>query len=88
MSDVMDLLQNASIAHWLALGAPAEKLLLGFPTYGRTYRLSTGANGLGAPANGAAEPGPYTRTAGFWAYYEVWYFWSKRLLVKSQKKSC
>uniref|UniRef100_A0A3P9GZC8 chitinase n=1 Tax=Oryzias latipes TaxID=8090 RepID=A0A3P9GZC8_ORYLA len=62
---------NSSISHWLSLGAPAEKLLLGFPTYGRTYRLSSAANGLGAPSNGPAEAGPYTRTAGFWAYYEV-----------------
>uniref|UniRef100_A0A8C6WXM4 GH18 domain-containing protein n=1 Tax=Neogobius melanostomus TaxID=47308 RepID=A0A8C6WXM4_9GOBI len=62
---------NASISHWLNLGAPAEKLLLGFPTFGRTFRLSSGANGLGAPANGPAEPGPYTRTAGFWSFYEV-----------------
>uniref|UniRef100_A0A3B4FRL4 chitinase n=1 Tax=Pundamilia nyererei TaxID=303518 RepID=A0A3B4FRL4_9CICH len=46
-------------------------LLLGFPTYGRTYRLSSGANGLGAPANGPADPGPYTQTAGFWAFYEI-----------------
>ncbi|KAM6947511.1 acidic mammalian chitinase-like [Lycodopsis pacificus] len=62
---------NSSISHWLALGAPAGKLLLGFPTYGRTYRLTTGATGLGAPSNGPADAGPYTRTAGFWAYYEI-----------------
>lgn len=55
----------------MALGAPAEKLLLGFPTYGRTYRLSSSATSLGAPANGPADAGPYTRTAGFWAFYEV-----------------
>jgi len=60
---------NSSIAHWLA--APREKLLFGFPTYGRTYRLSGSSNGLGAPSNGPADAGPYTRTAGYWAYYEV-----------------
>uniref|UniRef100_A0AAR2IWH2 chitinase n=1 Tax=Pygocentrus nattereri TaxID=42514 RepID=A0AAR2IWH2_PYGNA len=52
-------------------GAPAERLLLGFPTYGRTFRLTTSATNLGAPANGPADAGPYTRDAGFWAYYEV-----------------
>ncbi|KAF3689391.1 Chitotriosidase-1 [Channa argus] len=62
---------NSSVSHWLSLGAPAEKLLLGFPTYGRTYRLTTGVTSVGAPAKGPAEAGPYTRTAGFWAYYEV-----------------
>uniref|UniRef100_A0A669EW41 chitinase n=2 Tax=Oreochromis niloticus TaxID=8128 RepID=A0A669EW41_ORENI len=62
---------NSSIAYWVSLGAPSEKLLLGFPTYGRTFRLSSGANGLGAPANGPADAGPYTRTEGFWAFYEI-----------------
>uniref|UniRef100_A0A8C6PFT4 Acidic mammalian chitinase-like n=1 Tax=Nothobranchius furzeri TaxID=105023 RepID=A0A8C6PFT4_NOTFU len=62
---------NSSVSYWLTLGAPADKLLLGFPTYGRTYRLSASADGLGAPSNGPADAGPYTRTAGFWAYYEV-----------------
>ncbi|XP_008291578.1 acidic mammalian chitinase-like [Stegastes partitus] len=62
---------NSSISHWISLGASAEKLLLGFSTYGRTFRLTSGANGLGAPANGPADEGPYTRTAGFWSYYEV-----------------
>uniref|UniRef100_A0A4W6EA68 GH18 domain-containing protein n=1 Tax=Lates calcarifer TaxID=8187 RepID=A0A4W6EA68_LATCA len=62
---------NSSLSYWLALGAPAEKLLLGFPTYGRTYRLTSAATNLGAPANGPADAGPYTRTAGFWAFYEI-----------------
>ncbi|KAM6927299.1 LOW QUALITY PROTEIN: acidic mammalian chitinase-like [Xenentodon cancila] len=62
---------NASLSYWTSLGAPAQKLLLGFPTYGRTYRLASAASGLGVPANGPADPGPYTRTAGFWAYYET-----------------
>ncbi|XP_068171287.1 chitinase, acidic.1 [Antennarius striatus] len=65
---------NSSITYWMSQGAPAEKLLLGLPTYGRTYRLSTGSSGLGAPANGAADAGAYTRTAGFWAYYEICQF--------------
>uniref|UniRef100_I3JC27 chitinase n=1 Tax=Oreochromis niloticus TaxID=8128 RepID=I3JC27_ORENI len=62
---------NSSVFYWISLGAPSGKLLLGFPTYGRTYRLSSGATGLGAPANGPADPGPYTQTAGFWAFYEI-----------------
>ncbi|KAG7229515.1 hypothetical protein INR49_031939, partial [Caranx melampygus] len=62
---------NDSMVQWRVLGAPAEKLLMGFPTYGRTFRLRTGASGLGAPANGPADAGPYTRTAGFWSYYEI-----------------
>lgn len=63
--------QNSSLSYWLELGAPAELLLMGFPTYGRTFRLSSASSGLGAPASGAADLGLYTGTAGFWAYYEV-----------------
>uniref|UniRef100_A0AAZ1Y3Y9 chitinase n=1 Tax=Oreochromis aureus TaxID=47969 RepID=A0AAZ1Y3Y9_OREAU len=52
-------------------GSSCEKLLVGFPTYGRTFTTSTAANGLGATATGPASAGPYTREAGFWSYYEV-----------------
>uniref|UniRef100_A0A8C8E441 chitinase n=1 Tax=Oryzias sinensis TaxID=183150 RepID=A0A8C8E441_9TELE len=62
---------NSSISHWLSLGAAADKLLLGFPTFGRTFELSGSANGLGALANGPAAAGPYTRTEGLWAFYEI-----------------
>lgn len=50
---------------------PAGKLIMGFPTYGRTFRLSSSDTSVGAPASGAGSSGPYTREAGFWAYYEV-----------------
>uniref|UniRef100_A0A665SV39 chitinase n=1 Tax=Echeneis naucrates TaxID=173247 RepID=A0A665SV39_ECHNA len=62
---------DSSVSYWLSLGAPAVKLLLGFPTYGRTFRLITSANSLGAPTNGPADAGVYTRTSGFWAFYEI-----------------
>uniref|UniRef100_A0AAZ1X930 chitinase n=1 Tax=Oreochromis aureus TaxID=47969 RepID=A0AAZ1X930_OREAU len=52
-------------------GSSCEKLLVGFPTYGRTFTTSTAANGLGATATGPASAGPYTREAGFWSYYEI-----------------
>ncbi|XP_046882381.1 chitinase, acidic.1 [Hypomesus transpacificus] len=67
---------DSSLSKWLSLGAPAEKLLMGFPTYGRTYRLTTPNHSLGAPSKGPADAGPYTRTAGFWAFYEVCSFTS------------
>uniref|UniRef100_A0A673Z834 chitinase n=1 Tax=Salmo trutta TaxID=8032 RepID=A0A673Z834_SALTR len=67
---------DSAITYWLDNGAPAEKLLMGFPTYGRTYRLTTSNTGLGAPTNGPADAGPYTRDAGYWSYYEVCSFTS------------
>ncbi|XP_030590017.1 acidic mammalian chitinase-like [Archocentrus centrarchus] len=60
-----------AMKYWREQGAPSEKLLAGFPTYGRTFTTSTVANGLGAPARGPATAGPYTREAGFWSYYEI-----------------
>ncbi|CAL8367373.1 unnamed protein product [Lota lota] len=60
-----------AIKYWRDQGAAAEKLLLGIPTYGRTFRTTTPANGVGAPASGAASAGPYSRESGFWAYYEI-----------------
>ncbi|XP_054473438.1 acidic mammalian chitinase-like [Anoplopoma fimbria] len=52
-------------------GAPAGKLLLGFPTHARSFTLSTTATGLGAPASGPATSGPYTQQIGLWSYYET-----------------
>ncbi|XP_045876323.1 oviduct-specific glycoprotein [Meles meles] len=58
--------------YWRKLGAPPEKLLMGFPTYGRTFRLLRASkNGLQAEAVGPASPGKYTKQSGFLAYYEV-----------------
>ncbi|XP_052588176.1 acidic mammalian chitinase [Peromyscus californicus insignis] len=58
--------------YWKKNGAPAEKLIVGFPEYGHTYILSNPSNtGIGAPTSGAGPAGPYTREAGFWAYYEI-----------------
>ena len=57
--------------YWRDQGAPADKLNLGLATYGRAFHLSSPLSEVGAPANGPATAGPYTREAGFWSYYEV-----------------
>lgn len=58
--------------YWKNNGAPAEKLLVGFPTYGNTFTLSNPANhGIGAPISGAGTAGKYTQEAGELAYFEV-----------------
>ncbi|KAJ3585916.1 hypothetical protein NHX12_012323 [Muraenolepis orangiensis] len=74
--DYVQMFYNVDYAmtYWRDQGAAVEKLLLGIPTYGRTFRTSSPANGVGAPASGAAQAGPYTREAGFWAYYEICQF--------------
>uniref|UniRef100_A0ABM5G731 chitinase n=1 Tax=Pogona vitticeps TaxID=103695 RepID=A0ABM5G731_9SAUR len=60
-----------AMKYWRDNGVPAEKLIMGFPTYGRTFRLTTSDTGVCAPVSGAGSAGPYTREAGFWAYYEI-----------------
>ncbi|XP_006865985.1 PREDICTED: acidic mammalian chitinase-like [Chrysochloris asiatica] len=58
--------------YWKDNGAPAEKLIVGFPAYGHTFLLSNPSNhGIGAPITGPGPAGPYTRQSGFWAYYEI-----------------
>ncbi|NXP51268.1 CHIA chitinase, partial [Heliornis fulica] len=58
--------------YWKNNGAPAEKLVVGFPTYGNTFRLQNPSeNGLGAPASGPGPAGPFTEEAGTLAYYEI-----------------
>ncbi|XP_056128858.1 acidic mammalian chitinase-like [Lampris incognitus] len=60
-----------AMRYWRDQGAPVEKLMLGFATYGRTFQISSAVNGVGAPTSGSASAGPYTREAGFWSHYEI-----------------
>ncbi|XP_035789048.1 chitinase-3-like protein 1 [Anopheles albimanus] len=61
-----------SVSYWLRQGAPANKLLLGVPTYGRTFTLANPQeNGLRAPTVGPGTEGPYTREPGYIAYFEI-----------------
>ncbi|XP_038675592.1 acidic mammalian chitinase-like isoform X1 [Scyliorhinus canicula] len=60
-----------AVKYWRDNGAPAEKLMVGFPTYGRGFTLSTSETRLGAPVSGSAQAGPYTRAPGFLSYFEL-----------------
>ncbi|NWS61791.1 CHIA chitinase, partial [Chunga burmeisteri] len=58
--------------YWKNNGAPAEKLIVGFPTYGHDFNLQNPSDtAVGAPSSGAGPAGPYTRQAGTLAYYEI-----------------
>ncbi|XP_071951851.1 LOW QUALITY PROTEIN: chitotriosidase-1-like [Antedon mediterranea] len=56
---------------WVKGGCPKDKPMIGFGTYGRSFTLSSSANGIGAPASGAGNAGTYTREKGFISYYEA-----------------
>ncbi|XP_053686881.1 acidic mammalian chitinase-like [Sabethes cyaneus] len=61
-----------SVEYWLSEGAPASKLNLGMPLYGRTFTLTNAnVNGVGKPTSGAGQAGPYTAEAGFLGYNEI-----------------
>lgn len=66
--------QNASMVWWQMLGVPADKLVMGMATYGRSFRMISSDSQYslpGASFNGAGDMGDFSATAGFLAYYEV-----------------
>ena len=66
------IFQDYSINYWISKGAPREKLIMGMPLYGQSFTLSSSNNnGLNAPSSAPGLAGPFTRQAGFLAYYEI-----------------
>ncbi|KAG8181266.1 hypothetical protein JTE90_018785 [Oedothorax gibbosus] len=61
-----------TVKYYIKKGADPKKLVVGIPTYGRSFQLSDpDETDIGAPAEGPGEKGEYTREAGYLAYYEV-----------------
>ncbi|XP_076042458.1 putative chitinase 10 isoform X2 [Oratosquilla oratoria] len=64
---------NYTIHYWLQKGADAKKLVMGMPLYGQAFQLGWKSESKGlnehAPMKGVA--GPFTRAAGFLAFYEI-----------------
>jgi len=67
--------QTFSLAYTIAyikkLGAIPGKTVLGVPFYGRSYKLLTTNNEIGALTKEESFAGPYTREEGFLGYNEV-----------------
>lgn len=64
--------QDYAVGYMLRLGAPAKKLVMGIPTFGRTFTLTSSEAGVGAPTSGPGIAGQFTKEEGILAYYEVW----------------
>ncbi|KAG5676387.1 hypothetical protein PVAND_006227 [Polypedilum vanderplanki] len=65
-----DLNVKFSIDYFLKLGAPAEKIMMGLPFYGRTFLANTNGD-LGDETDDLGFSGPYTRENGFMGYNEI-----------------
>lgn len=65
-----DLNVKFSIDYFLKLGAPAEKIMMGLPFYGRTFLANSNGN-LGDETDEQGFAGPYTRENGFMGYNEI-----------------
>ncbi|RVE54381.1 hypothetical protein evm_000866 [Chilo suppressalis] len=73
-----------TIKFYLENGADPDKLVLGIPTYGRSYTLfNPDAVEIGSPADGPGEQGDATREKGYLAYYEI----CEALKPKNKKRS-
>uniref|UniRef100_A0A1B6D586 GH18 domain-containing protein n=1 Tax=Clastoptera arizonana TaxID=38151 RepID=A0A1B6D586_9HEMI len=65
---------DAHVKWWLEQGAPANKLTLAIPTFGRSWKLTEESAKSGVPplvADGPGDEGPYTKIKGTLAYYET-----------------
>ncbi|XP_051162788.1 uncharacterized protein LOC127282535 isoform X2 [Leptopilina boulardi] len=61
-----------TINHLIKQGASSEKIVLGIPTYGRSYTLfNQDSTDIGSPADGPGNEGDATREKGYLAYYEI-----------------
>ena len=60
-----------SVGYWLSAGTPPDKLVLGIPTYGRSWTLATPDTAINSTASGTGAPGPVTEEAGYLAYHEI-----------------
>ncbi|XP_043798177.1 mucin-12 isoform X3 [Apis laboriosa] len=67
-----ELTIDYTVNYLLKKGATSEKIILGIPTYGRSYTLfNQDATDLGSPADGPGIEGDATREKGYLAYYEI-----------------
>ncbi|KAF5295427.1 hypothetical protein FQA39_LY13088 [Lamprigera yunnana] len=66
---------NHIVQFWLQNGCPSNKLILGVPTFSRTWTMTKDSGTSGVPpidgTKGAGEPGSRTKVEGLLSYEEV-----------------
>ncbi|XP_037680941.1 chitinase-3-like protein 1 isoform X2 [Choloepus didactylus] len=60
-----------AVGYMVRLGAPANKLVMGIPTFGGSFTLASAETGIRAPASGPGLPGRFSKEEGMLAYYEI-----------------
>lgn len=61
-----------SVAEWVRQGASKENLVIGLPTYGRTFTLANpNLTDIDAPAVKGGRPGQFTKESGFLSFFEI-----------------
>ncbi|XP_071451653.1 oviduct-specific glycoprotein [Hetaerina americana] len=67
-----ELCIDFTVRHYLKAGVPPSQLILGIPTYGRSYTLlNPESTEPGSPADGPGAQGDATREKGYLSYYEI-----------------
>ncbi|CAG9858301.1 unnamed protein product [Phyllotreta striolata] len=75
--ELIDRREDENVDYWVKYwlnGAPANKIVLGIPTYGRTWALQGESKFDEFPITdleGPGEPGPLTKEAGLLSYPEI-----------------
>ncbi|PSN30895.1 Chitinase-like protein EN03, partial [Blattella germanica] len=65
---------DGTIRYWLEKGVPGNKIILGIPTFGQSWKLTSDSKISGVPpinAAGQGEAGPQTKTPGLMSYPEI-----------------
>ena len=57
--------------YWLSQGAPKSKLIVGIPTYGQSWTLSSTYTNIGSAASGAGSQGSIAQQTGMLSYQEI-----------------